>query len=189
MQVPKLSSRSNASVAKNLALMLEVACENFETLQRLVRQEMLVVSHDDGINNSRATSVIQMALAKNFIFHVVRARRICEHGAGALNIDRTVRKDYMRDTAAVVKVRDVNEHGFDCSGNKNSKLDMHAYYDGRLAIASTALAIIDNDKILVGPINLYEIYLPTNTLRKIAGFSSLHKMSDGLRQPESEADE
>jgi hypothetical protein len=92
--------------------MLESACEDFEILQRLIRREIKLVS-GSGLENHRAPARIQMALAKSFVFHVVRARRICEHGAGSLTVNRTKRKLFLKGTADVLRVRDVNEHGFD----------------------------------------------------------------------------
>ena len=76
------------------ALMLETACEQFEFLQLIRRDEIRIVSdYSPGdvrtkIKYLRASGCIQAALAKSFVANVIRARRICEHGASALQIDR-----------------------------------------------------------------------------------------------------
>jgi hypothetical protein len=46
----------------------------------------------------RATTRAEMAFAKSFVFHAVRARRICQHGAGALTIDRAERNRFLNAT-------------------------------------------------------------------------------------------
>src|ERR1700692_697181 len=71
------------SIATGFALMLETACEDFEILQRMIRHEIKLVS-GNGIEDHRAYPRIQMALAKSFLFNLVRARRICDHGVGSL---------------------------------------------------------------------------------------------------------
>ena len=78
-------------IATGSALTLETACDDFEVLQRLIRQEIKLVS-GNGVEDHRAASRAQMALAKSFVFHVARARRICEHGAASLRVERTERK-------------------------------------------------------------------------------------------------
>jgi hypothetical protein len=104
------------STATGFALMLETACGDFEAMQRLIRRETQLV-FSNGQEDFGGRACAQMALAKSFVFHVVRARRICEHGAGSLKVDRSARKSFMQDTAGVVGVRDVNEHGFDAVGS------------------------------------------------------------------------
>jgi hypothetical protein len=74
-------------IATGSALMLETACDDFEVLQRLIRQEIKLVS-GNGVEDHRAASRAQMALAKSFVFHVA----ICEHGAASLRVERTERK-------------------------------------------------------------------------------------------------
>jgi hypothetical protein len=110
------------SIATGFALMLETACEDFEILQRMIRHEIKLVS-GNGIEDHRAYPRIQMALAKSFLFNLGRAHRICEHGAGSLTIDRAERTRFLKATAAVVDVSDVNEHGFDgkAAGNVQSR--------------------------------------------------------------------
>ena len=73
--------------------MLETACEDFEICQRLIRQETKVAG-----NSPRDMPRIQMALAKSFVFNVVRARRICQHGQGSLGIDRLERARFLKGT-------------------------------------------------------------------------------------------
>jgi hypothetical protein len=148
--------------------MLETACEDFEILQRLIRLETNVVSthHRDRF---RAAPRIQMALAKSFVFYVARARRICEHGASALGIDRLERTRFLKGTEGLPRVRDVNEHGFDVNGS--SKPSMHHREGGILD--ETSMVIGSDKEILMGPLNLYDMYVPTARLRSLAGFASL----------------
>lgn len=151
---------SETSTAENLALMLETACRDFETLQRSIGQ--------------RGGTGAEMALAKSFVFHVTRARRICEHGAGSLGIDRTERKLFLRATTKVPGVRDVNEHGFDPGAT--SKPSMHRHGGNFAAVDETSMIVLGPQNILMGPLNLYDVYLATDRIRKIAGFASLPRL-------------
>ena len=179
---------SGASIAQGFALMLESACEDFEILQRMIRGELILVS-GSGLRDFRAPARIQMALAKSFLFHLVRARRICEHGAGSLKLDRLERTRLLKGTAAVVDVRDVNEHGFDAktaedaqrrpdkaAGSPRSKISkpsMHSHEKESAILDETAMIVLGDQKILMGPLNLYDFYAPTDRMRKLAGFASL----------------
>jgi hypothetical protein len=118
-----------------------------------------------------------MALAKSFVFHAVRARRICEHGAGSLTVNRTERKLFLSATAKVPDVRDVNEHGFDWGAT--SKPSMHHHSKNSAMVDETAMVVLGDQNILMGPLNLYDIYLPTNRMRKLAGFASLPRSRPG----------
>lgn len=164
------------SIATGFALMLETACSDFEAMQRLIRGETRLVftnGQEDIWGRARA----QMALAKSFVFHVVRARRICEHGAGSLSVDRLQRGSFLQGTAGVLGVRDVNEHGFDAGGavrGKSSKPSRHYHPTEDALVDETAMMVVDNQKILMGPLNLYDVYVPTDAIRELAGFSSLH---------------
>jgi hypothetical protein len=162
------------STATGFALMLETACEDFEILQRMIRHEIKLVS-GNGIEDRRAHPRIQMALAKSFVFHLVRAHRICEKGVGSLKLDRIERTRFLKATAAVVRVRDVNEHGFDAkaTGNKISKPSMHSHAKESAILDETAMVVLGDQKILMGPLNLYDAYIPTDRMRKLAGFRSL----------------
>ena len=167
------------SIAEGFALMLETACRDFETMQRLIRQEIrLLFAHGQEDLSGRARA--QMALAKSFVFHVVRARRICERGAGSLTVDRLQRRTFLQSTAGVLGVRDVNEHGFDAGGSvrgKTSQPAMHHHPVEDALVDETAMVVLSDQKILMGPLNLYEMYLPTDIMRKIAGFNGLRPMS------------
>jgi hypothetical protein len=168
--LPPQLPEPEVSTATGFALMLETACEDFEILQRMIRQEIKLVS-GNGIEHRRASPRIQMALAKSFLFNLVRARRICDLGAGSLTVDRAERKRFLNATAAVVNVRDVNEHGFDV--NKISKPSMHSHAKENAILDETAMAVLGDQKILMGPLNLYNVYVPTDRMRKLAGFRSL----------------
>jgi hypothetical protein len=167
--LPPQLPEPEVSTATGFALMLETACEDFEILQRMIRQEIKLVS-GNAIEVRRASPRIQMALAKSFLFNLVRARRICDLGAGSLTVARAERKRFLNATAAVVNVRDVNEHGFDV--NKISKPSMHSHAKENAILDETAMAVLGDQKILMGP-NLYNVYVPTDRMRKLAGFRSL----------------
>ncbi len=167
--LPPQPPGSNTSIRTGFALMLETACEDFEILQRLIRQETTVVSSHQR-DKFRAAFRIQMALAKSFVFHAVRARRICEHGHGSLGIDRLERTRFLKGTEGLLQVRDVNEHGFDA--NASSKPSMH-HQDGG-SLDETSMVTDTENKILMGPLNLYDMYVPTARMRALAGFASLH---------------
>ena len=181
---PPQPSNPEVSIATGFALMLETACEDFEILQRMIRQEIKLVS-GNGIEDYRAHPRIQMALAKSFLFNLVRARRICKDGAGSLTVDRAERTRFLKATAAVVDVRDANEHGFDAkaAGNvqrrasssrvKISKPSMHSHAKESAILDETAMIVLGDQKILMGPLNLYDAYIPTDRMRKLAGFRSL----------------
>ena len=160
---------------EGFALMLETACEDFEILQLLISQKTRVVS-DTGDNNHRSAARIQMALAKSFVSHVIRARRICEKGAATLSISGDERKLFLKNTSGTLKVRDVIEHGFD-PGNgprgKKSVPTLHHHTDIHAIVDETALVILGTQKILMGAINLYDVFVSTDRMRKLAGFRSL----------------
>jgi hypothetical protein len=172
------------SIATGFALMLETACEDFEILQRMIRHEITLAS-GNGIKDHRAAPRIQMALAKSFLFNLVRAHRICEHGVGSLTIDRAERTRFLKATAAVVRVRDVNEHGFDAKAAVNvqrragssrvkiSKPSMHSHAKESAILDETAMVVLGDQKILMGPLNLYDFYIPMDRMRKLARFRSL----------------
>jgi hypothetical protein len=172
--LPPQPSKGETSIAAGFALMIETACEDFEILQRLIRQETQLVSHT-GRNDFRAGPRIQMALAKSFVFNVVRARRICEHSRGSLAVNGLERTRFLKATASVLGVRDVNEHGFDTSG-RVSKPMMHKHPEDSAILDETSMVVFDDQKILMGPLNLYDIYIPTAHMRTLAGFASLHHL-------------
>lgn len=171
------------------ALILETACEDFENMLDLLDRELQVVvtpPQQDAATSTvqtdpmkfsrraRAPARIQMALAKSFLFNARRANRICEKNKAALALARAEREQFMNATKPLIPVRDVNEHGFD--GDKRSeknKPQMHDQDGARLD--ETALTVDGRDRILMGPLNLYTIYLAVNRMREIAGFQALHK--------------
>jgi hypothetical protein len=40
-------------------------------------------------------------------------------------------------------------------------------------VDETAMVVLGDQKILMGPLNLYDVYVPTDCMRKLAGFGSL----------------
>jgi hypothetical protein len=163
------------SDAEAFALMVETACEEFNVLNRLVRGEIRLVSDTTGM--PRILMCIQMALAKSFVFHVARAYRICKSGSQFLRKYPSERKLFIKylDSINLAGIRDVNEHGFD-SGNparggrsKDSTPSMHSHeVEGmKIAVDETSLMIFP-DRILMGPINLYDVYRNVETMRQIA---------------------
>ena len=164
----------DASIALGFALMLETACEDFEILQRLITGDTKICS-DTGQADCRAQVRTTMALAKSFVFHVVRAHRICEQGASSLpkTVGRLDRKQFINATRKVISVRNVNEHGFDVNGSP--KPSLHSHERGLFKVDETSMIVQGHTKIILGPLNLCEIYPPTDRMRKLAGFSSLYR--------------
>ena len=85
------------------------------------------------------------------------------------------RTRFLKATASVLGVRDVNEHGFDTSG-RVSKPMMHSHPEYSAILDETAMIVLGDQKILMGPLNLYDIYIPTDHMRLLAGFASLHHL-------------
>jgi hypothetical protein len=171
--------------AKAFTLLLEAACEEFEVLQLLIRNEIQVTFSQPGnaptdnrimFRRARAGACIQMALAKSFVANVIRAHRICEDGAQYLTVDRDERRRFLKTTPGVRQVRNVNEHGFDVSGNEESKPSMHHHELeslGSAAVDETSMIISGPEKILMGPLNLFDVYRAVARMRDLAGFASL----------------
>lgn len=160
------------TLATGLALMLETACEEFEALQRLIRGDTRLV-HNDGQEDHLGAARARMPLAKSFVFHVVRARRIIRHGAGQLAIDRAERTRFLKATDRVTDVRDVNEHGFDPTTSSRPAMHHHAVESA--LVDETALVILAAEKVLMGPLNLYTVYLTIDQMRQLAGIASLQR--------------
>jgi hypothetical protein len=69
-------------------------------------------------------------------------------------------------------VRDVNEHGFDIKDNTNRPA---LHYNGVDFVDETAMYIVSAEEILMGPINLYDVYRSVLRIRDLAGFTSLRR--------------
>jgi hypothetical protein len=170
-----VSPTHHPTPAQAFALLLETACQEFETLQALIRQEICFVEPSEPRGRVvvlRARATIGMALAKSFLFNANRANRVCSKNKSQLSLDRQHRDDFLRATKPLTDVRDVNEHGYD--GDKRSeksKPSMHAQVGGLLD--ETSLVIAGPDQILMGPLNLSEIYIAVARARAVAGFASL----------------
>jgi hypothetical protein len=182
-QVPSGAQQPQVSTAEAFALVLETACGDFETLQALIKGELSIHAREHSsapfpqeIRAMRASATVRMALAKSFVFNVVRAGRICEHGAQFLDVDRGDRVRFLKGIKGVLKVRDVNEHGYDPkaqSGSKDSKPSMHAHVNEGAILDETSMTILSDQKILMGPLNLCGIYSAVARMRHLAGFASL----------------
>jgi hypothetical protein len=128
---------------------------------------------------ARAGPRIQMALAKSFVFNARRSNRVCNLNKAALGIGRIERKQFLKATEPLTAVRDVNEHGFD--GDGSVKPAMHRQEDGMLD--ETSLVVDGRQKILMGPLNLYDVYLAVDRMRKPAGFNALHENKKAASPP------
>jgi hypothetical protein len=167
-------------VVTGFALMLETACEDFEIMQRLISGQLSMVSQRP-VGDVRASPRISMALAKSFVFHVVRARRICACSPGLLRVDRVERNRFAATTAKALGVRDVNEHGFEADAESRPSLHFHHAEDALLD--ETSMVTLAPNKILMGPVNLFDLYGPTDRMRKLAGFSALRSLRHPLSGP------
>jgi hypothetical protein len=170
------------SPEKAFALILETACEDFENLQDLIRGRLKVlatsedqnpaVSFEKGrerVRRIRAPTCINMALAKSFVFNARRANRICTHNKAALPLDRLDRTRFLKATEPLIAVRDVNEHAFD----SNRKITPQMHHHEGVLIDETSMVVTGPEKILMGPLNLYDVYLAVDRVRKLAGFAAL----------------
>lgn len=175
------------NLKQGFALQLEGACRSFSVLQSLIRNEFQICSTSESCNVEnldanipfhRAGPCIQMALAQSFLFSSRRALRICEHGAGKLNIDRAERKQFLAALGKITHVRDVNEHGFDASGKSRPSGHTHDFDEFSIKVDETSLSITSDTMINMGPLNLYDVYLSVEKMRKIAGFSSLREIDN-----------
>lgn len=131
------------------ALVLEQACQAFETLQSMIAGRLPLGGADpssmEGMRYLRPRSTIQMALAHSFLFLSSRAYRICKHGKGTLGLPREERKQFLRDLEPIVDVRDVNEHGYDLnrkSGEEPTRPSMHAHMENQYALDETSVVIL-----------------------------------------------
>jgi hypothetical protein len=158
------------------AILLELACEQFEVLQRLIRNEIQITCTPPDLGMCiRSSGCIQLALGKSFVANVIRAHRICEHGAGYLTLDRQERRRFLNATPGVRHVRDVNEHGLDVPGNEESKPSLHHHKlesMGSAAVDETSLLVRGPEKIFMGPLNLFDVYRATARMRDLAGLRS-----------------
>ncbi len=175
------------SAASAFALMLETACQQFEVLLLMVQNKIQLSSAEQRIppancvdaafaqsRISRPEGCIRMALAKSFVANTIRARRICEHGAEHLAVERLERRRFLKATEGVLQVRDVNEHGFDANVASAAGPKMHYQHGGYTD--ETSMAIFGPDKILMGPLNLCNVYPSVARMRDRAGFSSLERV-------------
>ncbi len=169
------------STEKAFALLVETASEQFSVLRGLVERKFLFLeavddeSRNGALNCFRAAACVQMALAKEFLFNSVRAYRILEHGASELKITREQRNCFKATLATIVSTRDVNEHGFDPTKGprgKESRPTMHHHEADSVLLDETSLVILGSDKILMGPINLADVFKCVESMRKVAGFSA-----------------
>jgi hypothetical protein len=78
-------------------------------------------------------------------------------------------------TKILVDVRDVNEHGFDAKQSATRpKLHKHdnAYVD------EMSLTLASPDEILMGPLNLLNVYTSVERMRQWAGYEPLRRLRD-----------
>jgi hypothetical protein len=170
---------------RSFALLLETACGEFETLLKMVRNEIQLVSPSakpGDFSIFRAEATIQMALAKAFLFNANRANRVCSKNKSRLQLDRKIRDEFLRATKPLADVRDVNEHGYD--GDKRSEKNRPSLHDQGGGFGDeTSLAIEGPHRIMMGPLNLSDIYVAVAKMRSIAGFSSLPPTYPELAAP------
>lgn len=51
---------------------------------------------------------------------------------------------------------------------------MHHHPVDDALVDETAMVVLSDQRVLMGPLNLYDVYVPTDIIRKVAGFSGLH---------------
>jgi hypothetical protein len=162
------------------ALLLESACSEFETLQALLSKQIRLVGpqseHGPAAPNVlRAQATVHMALAKSFRFNANRANRVCSKNKSQLSLDRQAREDFLRATRPLTEVRDVNEHGYD--GDKRSEKSRPSMHEQKAGfLDETSLVIAGPNKILMGPLNLHDIFAAVARARSVAGFAALARV-------------
>ena len=179
---PAAHASKVATLDDDLAVLIEGACDAFEALKDTVSGTAKIT----GVHH-RFLPTVQRALAQSFIFQTTRAYRMCKHAAGKLSLPRDDRKAFLRDVQEVVSVRDVNEHGSDQSRNRGSQISRpstHVHDEDGLtaALDETSLIFLSEDKYLMGPLNLWDIFRPVLRLKQVAGFIAL-----GHRQQKADA--
>jgi hypothetical protein len=160
------------------AMLLEASSRQFKVMQSLLRKDLSIVSNVGaaGMNADSADSAIIDALAKQFLFNAVRAYRICKSGANGLNISQAECETFQELLHPVVAVRNVNEHAFDpprTGRGKESRPSMHFHDNGLGSLDETSLVIFGADTILMGPLNLVDVFAAIETMRATAGFAAL----------------
>lgn len=148
------------STAGNFALMIDTACRDFEAFLAFARGDAWVQSKDEW-ESSKVMTAATMALAKSFAFNVIRAARICRHGASELPLTREERKELNRIGERVLPVRDVNEHGFDRhrkGGSDPVRPSLHLHEEFSAAVDETGLVTLDEHTVLMGSLNLRDVY-------------------------------
>ena len=147
----------------NFALVLSLACKQFEIMDGLIQRELQIVSQGGEEESNRLVTV--MALAQSFVFNVSRAYRICQHGSQVLGAHPEQRKAFLRyiESRGLVDVRDVNEHGLDRSSSGKGRRRKRSEPDasdpiGRLRewFANTGLVL--SPDIQLGPLPLRIVY-------------------------------
>jgi hypothetical protein len=196
--IPPQTSSSEA-----FALHLEIACEDFEILQDLLvghlqvvapeQKKGIVPSEEDrrrSFRAQRASGAISMALAKSFVFNANRANRICFKNKGSLAPGREERELFLKATQPLSAVRDVNEHGFD--GDKRSEKNRPSMHDqGGGALDETSMVSNGPKSVLMGALNLYDVYVAVNRMKSIAGYNALFlkKQNQGAASKQPTLDE
>jgi hypothetical protein len=159
-------------------MLLEVSSEQLSMLRHLLREELSLVASSEECERIkyRARGRVIQALAMGFVFNAVRAYRICKSGANDLNISRDERETFLKLLHPVVAVRNVNEHAFDpprTGRGKESRPSMHFHDNGLGSLDETSLVIFGADTILMGPLNLVDVFAAIETMRATAGFAAL----------------
>jgi len=118
---------------------------------------------------------ITTALAHSFIFHSRRAERICNECKNIFELPRDIRKNFIDNLKPLIAVRNTNEHGFDRKETKGNRPKPYKHVIDNLnyMVDETSLIIRSDKEILKGPLNLYDVYISVNAMRRIAGYSSL----------------
>ncbi|MFF8800902.1 MULTISPECIES: hypothetical protein [unclassified Methylobacterium] len=170
-----------ARIAKNFALMIEGACQEFEALQAILSHEVTIAGTTPSAVFVQGTIV--RSLTKTFLFNAARAYRIYKHGKSVLKLPRELRKEFEQVLEPVIAVRDVNEHGFDSHqipGKKNLRPTLHLHAEFDAAVDETSIIALGPEQVLVGPLNIYNLYQTIARMRTVAGFAALRAASDKL---------
>ena len=172
-----MSDKLDTNGYDSYSLLISSALGSFEALAGFLNGDLVVMRKAEDSNFKPYPFLnFYSVLAKHFLFEMNRLYRVIEH---ATNLHSCLplqeqgpfieaRRDFVKKWRCLVNVRNVNEHGFDYkkSGKKASP-SLHTHFDGQFALDETSLIILGANEILMGPINLADLYRDVLPLSKL----------------------
>ncbi len=154
--------------AGNLRRTIVQALVDYEILAAICINSIAIFGRDNATSFSNKPEFQQhvaQALAHAFIFKANRVLRIAAHAGDRINVARKHRKALLKLLEPVRPVRDANEHWTDPARKETSKPALYHHEESGVAVDDVILVLLGADKIMVGSINLFDVY---SKLREIA---------------------